>query len=112
MRTLNDYFIYGKIEDVSTAGQIYIPVPDDGKIIKIMSALNGALGTADAVLTSKIDGTAVTDGAITITNQAVQLVIRIVVHLQRLITLLRAINLRLKPTVRRPIRLAWISASS
>jgi len=68
MRTLNDYFIYGKIEDVSTAGQIYIPVPDDGKIIKIMSALNGALGTADAVLTSKIDGTAVTDGAITITQ--------------------------------------------
>ena len=68
MRTLNDYFIYGKIEDVSTAGQIYLPVPDDGKIIKIMSALNGAIGTANAVLTAKINGTAVTGGAITITQ--------------------------------------------
>jgi hypothetical protein len=66
MRTLNDYFIYGKIEDVSTAGQIYIPVPDDGQIIKVITALNGAIATADATLTVKTaEGTA---GTITIAN--------------------------------------------
>lgn len=56
------------IADVSTAGQIYVPVPDDceGDIVEIRSALNGAIATADAVLTAKIGGTAVTGGAITI----------------------------------------------
>lgn len=56
------------IADVSTAGQIYVPVPDDceGDIVEIRTALNGAIGTADAVLTAKIGGTAVTGGAITI----------------------------------------------
>lgn len=68
MRTLNDYFLTAEIDDVSTAGQIYIPVPDDGKIIKIMSALGGAIGTADVDLTAKIGGTAVTGGVITITQ--------------------------------------------
>ena len=68
MRTLNDYFVYGKIVDVSTAGQIYIPVPDGGRIIKAFTALNGAIITADAVLTLKIGGTAVTGGTITITQ--------------------------------------------
>lgn len=53
MRTLNDYFVYGKIEDVSTAGQIYIAVPDSGKIVKVFSALNGTIATAPAVLTFK-----------------------------------------------------------
>lgn len=66
MRTLNDYFITAKIEDVSTAGQIYVPVPDGGKIIKVISALNGAIATANAVLTVKTaEGTA---GTITITQ--------------------------------------------
>lgn len=68
MRTLNDYFIPFKIEDVSTAGQVYVPVPDGGKIVKVITALNGALGTANAVLTLKIGGTAVTGGSITITQ--------------------------------------------
>lgn len=67
MRTLNDYFLTGEIVDVSTAGQIYIPVPDGGRIIKIMSALGGTIATADADLTAKIGGTAVTGGVITIT---------------------------------------------
>jgi len=68
MRTLNDYFLTAEIDDVSTSGQIYIPVPDDGKIIKIMSALGGAITGADAGLTAKIGGTAVTGGTITIAN--------------------------------------------
>ena len=68
MRTLNDYFIPFKITDVSTAGQVYVPVPDGGKIIKVITALNGAIGTADAVLTLKIGGAAVTGGTVTITQ--------------------------------------------
>jgi len=67
MRTLNDYFLYGEIVDVSTAGQIYIPVPDGGRIIKAFSVIGGTIATADADITLKIGGTAVTGGLITIT---------------------------------------------
>jgi hypothetical protein len=68
MRTLNDYFITFKITDVSTAGQVYVPVPDDGRIIKVITALNGAIGTADVDLTVK---TAIgTAGVITIATSS------------------------------------------
>lgn len=64
MRTLNDYFLTADITDVSTADQIYVAVPDGGKIIKVMSALNDAISGADAGLTVKTaQGTA---GTITI----------------------------------------------
>ena len=58
------------IADVSTAGQIYVPIPEEfaGEVVEIRSALNGAIGTADATLTPKIGGTAMTGGAITITQ--------------------------------------------
>jgi len=58
------------IADVSTAGQIFVPVPDefDGQVVEIRTALNGAIATADAVLTPKINGVAMTNGAITIAN--------------------------------------------
>lgn len=65
MRTLNDYFLHCQIEDISTAGEIYVPVPDSGRIIKIITALNGTIGTGDADLTVKTaQGTA---GTITVT---------------------------------------------
>ena len=41
MRTLNDYFIYGEIADVSTASSTFVAVPDGGKIIKILFARLG-----------------------------------------------------------------------
>lgn len=63
---LKTRFITVMIEDVSTAGQIYVVPGFRGKIKKITTALNGAIGTADAVLTAKIAGTAVTGGAVTI----------------------------------------------
>ena len=43
MRTLNDYFLYGVINDVSTAQTVRIPVPDAGKVIKITSVLGLSL---------------------------------------------------------------------
>ena len=61
--TLNFY-----IADVSTAGQIYVPVPTgfDGEVIEVRTALNGAIGTADVDLTLKSGGTAMTNGVVTI----------------------------------------------
>ncbi len=43
MRTLNDYFLHAAIADVSTASSTFVPVPDGGKIIKIITALQGAI---------------------------------------------------------------------
>lgn len=57
-----------EIPDVSTAGQRYVVPGFRGKIKNAYSALNGAISGADATLTLKIGGTAVTGGAITIAN--------------------------------------------
>jgi len=61
--TLNFY-----IADISTAGQTYVPIPVgfDGTVVEIRTALNGVITTADAVLTPKVNGTAMTNGAITV----------------------------------------------
>jgi hypothetical protein len=58
------------IDDVSTAGQVYVPVPDEfgGEVVEIRTALNGAITGADATLTAKLGGTAMTNGTITITQ--------------------------------------------
>ena len=68
MRTLNDYFITAKIADISTASSTFVAVPDGGKIIKIFTALQGAIGTANGAITFELGGTAVTGGAITVTQ--------------------------------------------
>ena len=61
--TLNFY-----IADVSTAGQIFVPIPTgfDGTVVEVRTALNGAIGTADVDLTLKVGGTAMTNGVVTI----------------------------------------------
>lgn len=59
------YALNAYLADVSTAGQIYVPVPIGGNIVSVHTALNGVIATADAVLTVKApDGTV---GTITIT---------------------------------------------
>ena len=68
MRTLNDYFLHAAIADISTASSTFVPVPDGGKVIKIITALQGAIGTANAAITFEIGGTAITGGAITVTQ--------------------------------------------
>tara|TARA_R110001583_G_scaffold29870_4_gene103938 strand:+ start:1176 stop:1523 length:348 start_codon:yes stop_codon:yes gene_type:complete len=68
MRTLNDYFIQAEIEDISTASSTFVAVPDGGKVIKIITALQGAITSADAALTFEIGGTAMTGSAITVAN--------------------------------------------
>ena len=68
MRTLNDYFITSTIADISTASSTLVPVPDGGRVIKIITALQGAIGTANAAITFEIGGTAITGGGITVTQ--------------------------------------------
>lgn len=65
---VNRKFLTGEIDDISTAGQIFIMPGFRCKVKKIWSVLNGAITTGDAVLTSKIGGTAITGGAITVAN--------------------------------------------
>ena len=68
MRTLNDYFLTAEIEDISTASSTFVAVPDGGKIIKIITALQGAISGANAGLSFEIGGTAVTGGGITVAH--------------------------------------------
>jgi len=68
MRTLNDYFLTSTIADISTASSTFVPVPDGGKVIKIITALQGAIGTANGGITFEIGGTAITGGGITVTQ--------------------------------------------
>jgi hypothetical protein len=68
MRTLNDYFLTAEIEDVSTASSTFVAIPDNGRIIKILTALQGAITGTNSAVTFKISGTAITDSAITITQ--------------------------------------------
>ena len=66
MRTLNDYFITSKITDISTAGSTFVPIPDGGNVIKILTSIKNAITTADAALSWEIGGTAITSGGITV----------------------------------------------
>jgi len=68
MRTLNDYFLTSKITDISSAGSTFVPVPDNGRIIKIFTSIKNAITTANAALSFEIGGTAVTGGGITVTQ--------------------------------------------
>ena len=66
MRTLNDYFITAKIANISTASSTFVPIPDGGKVIKIYTALQAVIATANGAITFEIGGTAVTGGGITV----------------------------------------------
>ena len=68
MRTLNDYFLTAKVTDISTAGSTFVAIPDGGNIVKIITTIKNAITTADAAITFEIGGTAVTNGAITVTQ--------------------------------------------
>ena len=66
MRTLNDYFLHAAIADISAASSTFVPVPDGGKIIKIITALQGAITSVNGGISFEIGGTAITGGGITV----------------------------------------------
>ena len=68
MRTLNDYFLTSTIADISTASSTFVAVPDGGKIIKIITSLQGAISSANGGISFEIGGTAVTGGGITVAH--------------------------------------------
>lgn len=59
-------FVTVEIEDISSAGQNHVVPGFNGRIKNIHSVINGAIATSDATLTPKINGTSVTNGAITV----------------------------------------------
>lgn len=63
-----DIYFSVVLEDVSTASTVYIPCPVAGTITEIMSVIDGAISTADANITSRINGVAITNGGLTIAN--------------------------------------------
>ena len=68
MRTLNDYFLTAKITNISASGSTFVPVPDGGTVIKIITSIKNAITSANAALSWEIGGTAITGGGITITQ--------------------------------------------
>jgi len=59
------YFIVD-MTTISSAAVVYLPSPVAGTITKITTIINGAIATADAILTGRIGSTAITGGAVTI----------------------------------------------
>ena len=54
--------------DVSTAASVWVVAPVACTFTKLYSVINGAIATADAVITTEIGGTLVTNGGLTITQ--------------------------------------------
>lgn len=69
-QSLKKHIVTIDIADISTAGEFVAYSPMAGTISKITSCINGAIATADAVLTCKIEGTGITTGVITVANAA------------------------------------------
>ena len=63
---LDQFVLIGEIADISTAGSSWVVSPYAGTIKKIYTVIDGAITNADASISFEIDGTAVTDGGITI----------------------------------------------
>ena len=68
IQPLDVFYLTVSEADISTAGSVYIVAPSDGKLLEAYSVIDGAIATAPAVVTVKINGTAVTGGTITITH--------------------------------------------
>mgnify|MGYP006971721122 CR=1 FL=1 len=65
-QSLKKVYIAVDMTDISTASTVYLPSPVAGTITGIKTIINGAIGTADAIITGKIAAVAITDGAVTI----------------------------------------------
>ena len=64
----NNIYLSVTLANVSAASSVWIPSPCTGNITKIQTIINGAIATSDVVISTEINGTAVTNGNITITQ--------------------------------------------
>lgn len=55
-----------ELDDISTADEVFVAAPVSGRIVAIYSCIDDAISVADATLTTKINGTAITGGSITV----------------------------------------------
>lgn len=65
--TLVSETLTGYIEDVSSVETVHVPIPHAGTITKVITVLEGAIGSADATVTVK-NGSAVSMGTLTISH--------------------------------------------
>lgn len=65
-QSLKKVYLTVDITNISSAAVVYLPSPVAGTITKITTNINGAIATADAILTGRIGSTAITGGAVTI----------------------------------------------
>ena len=55
-----------ELADISTASSCYVVAPFAGTISKIYSVINGAISGANSIITSNINGVAITNGSLTV----------------------------------------------
>jgi hypothetical protein len=65
---LDEVVVYCHAADISTAGSSFSRAPFRGKVIKVGSIIKNAITVADNTVTTKIAGTAITGGVITVTQ--------------------------------------------
>lgn len=65
---LNQYTLTMDIADGSADTTYYMVCPHAGDITSIQTVIDGVVGTADITVTGKIGSTAITNGAVTITQ--------------------------------------------
>lgn len=65
-QSLKKVYLTVDMTDVSTASTVYLPSPVAGTITGIQTIINGAIATADAVITGKIAAVSITNGVVTI----------------------------------------------
>lgn len=65
---LNTKTVTITLDDISTAGSAFAPIPYAGTITSILTIIDGAIATDDADLTTEINGVAVTGGLVTVAN--------------------------------------------
>lgn len=66
VKNVNLVYLTYELVDISTAKSTWLPCPLAGKITRIWSVIDGAIGTADCILTFEIATVLVTNGQITI----------------------------------------------
>lgn len=66
--SLDEVIVWAHLADVSTASSAFASAPVRGTIIKMGSVIYNAITGANAEITSKIAGTAITGGSWTITQ--------------------------------------------
>ena len=65
-QSLKKVYLTLDVTNISSAAVVYLPSPVAGTITKITTIINGAIATANAILTGRIGSTTITGGAVTI----------------------------------------------